>query len=51
MRWLVTFLHNDAEYEDVGVDESTLAGVFQEAISRECPVHVIAVEEIPEEQE
>lgn len=49
MRWVITFLHNDAEPEDVEVDERELAAAFADAMRRECPCHVVCVEEVPEE--
>lgn len=49
MRWTITFLHDDASYEDVTVDEAGLAGAFSKAMKREFPCHVIAVEEVPAE--
>lgn len=48
MRWVITFLHNDAETEDVEVDERGLAAAFADAMRRECPCHVVCVEEVPE---
>lgn len=51
MKWTVTFLHNDAGYTDVTTDEAGLVGVFERAMKREFPCHVIAVEEAPEDAE
>ena len=48
MEWTITFLHDDATYTDVTVDEKGLAGAFAEAMRREFPCHVIACEEVPE---
>lgn len=46
MRWVITFLHDDASYEDVTVDEGSLVAAFETAMKRECPCHVIAVEQV-----
>lgn len=48
MKWTISFLHNDASYEDVTVNEANLAAVFARMTARECPCHVIAVTETPE---
>lgn len=47
MKWKISFLHNDASYEDVTVDEANLVAVFARMIERECPCHVIAATEAP----
>lgn len=44
MEWTITFLHDDATYTDVTVDEKSLAGALAEAMRREFPCHVIACE-------
>lgn len=51
MRWKITLLHDDASYEDVVVDESSLVAAFSKAMEREFPCHVIAVEELSEEND
>lgn len=47
MRWKISFLHDDASYEDVTVDEAGLAAMFAKMTEREYPCHVIAVTEAP----
>lgn len=48
MKWTISFLHNDASYEDVTVDEANLVATFARMTARECPCHVIAVTKAPE---
>ena len=48
MKWTISFLHNDASYEDVTVNEANLVAVFARMTARECPCHVITVTEAPE---
>lgn len=49
MKWLITFLHNDASWEEVLVDERRLSAAFRRATALECPCHVLEVKEVPYE--
>lgn len=49
MKWLITFLHNDASWEEVLVDGHRLSAAFRRATALECPCHVLEVKEVPDE--